>query len=139
MKFAKCHPNRKHKGHGMCGSCYVAWLVSKYTGEKKTDYDRMKRLCGRISQLAKKTGRKYADVKVEVDFLLSAQTVCEICASDEQLCIDHDHSTGKVRGLLCNRCNWLIGLVKEREDTLHNANRYLMRKWLENQPNDPSL
>lgn len=26
MKLAECHPNRKHKARGKCGSCYERWL-----------------------------------------------------------------------------------------------------------------
>lgn len=41
--------------------------------------------------------------------------VCEICgsASERRLCVDHNHITGKVRGLLCSKCNSAIGFVKE--------------------------
>lgn len=39
--------------------------------------------------------------------------------------IDHDHKTGKVRGLLCNACNKGIGLFKEDLNILENAKGYL--------------
>ena len=42
--------------------------------------------------------------------------------------IDHEHSTGKVRGLLCGPCNWLVGMCKEDVDVLDKARRYLIRK-----------
>lgn len=39
--------------------------------------------------------------------------VCALCknppAKNKNLCIDHDHETGRVRGLLCHRCNSLLG------------------------------
>lgn len=41
--------------------------------------------------------------------------------------VDHDHSTGKVRGILCKQCNSLIGLSREREDILLNSINYLRR------------
>lgn len=43
----------------------------------------------------------------------------------ESVCLDHDHKTGKIRGLLCRGCNNAIGLVKENCDTLDNMIRYL--------------
>ncbi len=42
--------------------------------------------------------------------------------------IDHNHKTGKVRGILCNNCNILIGLSKDNPYVLINAIRYLENK-----------
>jgi|WetSurSiteA1Bulk_404760.scaffolds.fasta_scaffold13409_3 hypothetical protein len=33
---------------------------------------------------------------------------CCICKRHKKLCIDHDHLTGKIRGLLCHRCNTIL-------------------------------
>lgn len=41
------------------------------------------------------------------------------------LSIDHDHETGKVRGLLCNNCNRAIGLLGDSVSTLLDAVEYL--------------
>lgn len=42
-----------------------------------------------------------------------------------KLFVDHDHKTGKVRGLLCNTCNVGIAALKESVDILQSAIRYL--------------
>ena len=34
---------------------------------------------------------------------------CKICGKDAKLYVDHNHQTGKVRGLICNNCNTVIG------------------------------
>lgn len=39
--------------------------------------------------------------------------------------IDHDHTTGKVRGLLCNNCNWALGHLKDKRETLYRLSAYL--------------
>lgn len=39
--------------------------------------------------------------------------------------VDHNHLTGKVRGIICNPCNSILGLAKEKIETLVNAASYL--------------
>lgn len=54
---------------------------------------------------------------------------CAICGGEcptgRRLGVDHDHFTGGVRGLLCTRCNTLIGLALESETILEVAAAYL--------------
>ena len=42
--------------------------------------------------------------------------------------VDHDHLTGQLRNLLCNRCNMLIGQAQDNINVLENAIEYL-KKW----------
>ena len=54
--------------------------------------------------------------------------VCAICGLPPQtrkMGVDHDHVTGKIRGLLCHNCNVSIGLMKDNQDTLAKAIAYL--------------
>lgn len=55
---------------------------------------------------------------------------CEICGckQDKDLCVDHDHKTGDVRGYLCNKCNSFIGLAKDCTTRLAKAIEYLNKK-----------
>lgn len=53
---------------------------------------------------------------------------CQICGSDHKLCIDHDHSTGKVRGILCMKCNFGISYFNDDPELLNNAINYLNRR-----------
>lgn len=51
---------------------------------------------------------------------------CYVCDKQEQkLHIDHNHTTGKVRRLLCKECNMGLGLLKENKKTLQNMIIYL--------------
>jgi len=71
------------------------------------------------------------------DELLSSQNgVCAICKGHEPrhrsdgtrkpLCVDHSHATGKVRGLLCSKCNTAIGLLQDDAQIVANAAAYLI-------------
>lgn len=56
--------------------------------------------------------------------------VCAICKKphgERRLCVDHDHLTGKVRGLLCDGCNLGIGYFRENQAALASAIEYLHR------------
>lgn len=79
---------------------------------------------------------KYGVTEAQYDAVYRKQGgVCAICGQPEttrrkgtvmRLAIDHDHLTGKFRGLLCNTCNRAIGLAKEDPGFLFAAARYLL-------------
>lgn len=51
--------------------------------------------------------------------------ICKSYALKNSICIDHNHSTGKVRSLLCRKCNAAIGLMDENITVLKAAIAYL--------------
>lgn len=77
--------------------------------------------------------KKYDLTPEEYDRILESQKcMCAICGIDEsklkrRLFVDHDHATGKVRGLLCSNCNFVLGYAKDSKATLRNAIDYLIR------------
>ena len=63
-------------------------------------------------------------------FLKEQDERCAICRkpiADIRLCIDHDHETGRVRGLLCRSCNLAIGNAYDDPAILRAAAEYLER------------
>lgn len=64
--------------------------------------------------------RKFGITQKEYEILLKKQKgVCAICGSKPDtrwqiLAVDHDHNTGKVRGLLCMVCNTMLGRFEKR-------------------------
>jgi hypothetical protein len=76
--------------------------------------------------------RRYG-LTVEIyETMLAAQGgVCKICGGGPngkavgRLHVDHDHATGRVRGLLCYLCNKMLGLARDRAEVLDRAAAYL--------------
>ncbi len=52
--------------------------------------------------------------------------VCVICRSKENLCIDHSHQTGRIRGMLCHSCNKGLGFFKDNPVLLNRASDYIL-------------
>jgi len=87
-------------------------------------------------------GWKYGMTREQYERMFEAQGgCCAICRipdaqanrpgkqrnsqSSRGLCVDHDHQTGVVRGLLCNTCNRAIGYLKDSPEVLLRAMLYL--------------
>lgn len=53
--------------------------------------------------------------------------LCEVCctSSERLLAVDHNHKTGRIRGLLCSQCNLAIGNSKEDVKILKNMIKYI--------------
>ena len=65
-----------------------------------------------------------------LDLIKNQNGCCAICSTHQselkrKLVVDHDHTTGKVRGLLCSFCNVAIGMFKESEENIMSAISYL--------------
>lgn len=65
------------------------------------------------------------------DLLLRQKGLCALCGTSSQgkkgaaLCVDHDHETGQIRGLLCHNCNTGLGKFKDSIEFLELAIKYL--------------
>lgn len=74
--------------------------------------------------------RKYNISLGEYERMLTFQNgLCAICLQPEHirlsLAVDHCHKTGRVRRLLCNKCNSLLGMVNDSPDLLRKAAAYI--------------
>jgi len=76
---------------------------------------------------------KFGIDQTEYEKLLAEQGgVCGICGQSQSgstrakfLAVDHDHTTGKIRGLLCAQLNKGIGCLKDSPEVLRQALKYL--------------
>ncbi len=93
------------------GKSATEWSRQNYTPE-----------AGRIKYL-----KKYGMTPEKYQNLFEKQnSACKTCGRvGLDLKIDHCHTGGQVRGLLCNGCNTALGLVKESRETLLNLIKYL--------------
>lgn len=123
------HANKKHKlgVNAWCKDC-VKSCNERYYLTNKEQHQRHNRN-NHLKRAYKITAEQY-------DSMLRAQNgVCAICEKQEtlldtrsnevkNLCVDHCHKTGKVRGLLCAKCNKAFGLVNEDLTTLERMQSY---------------
>lgn len=84
--------------------------------------------------------KRYGITKVDYDKMVADQNnLCAICKQPEtfkrkkldnqvaRLAVDHCHKTGKVRGLLCRRCNQFLGHANEDIERLQSMIDYLRK------------
>lgn len=125
--------NKNHKGKyyfKFCSSCgtlrFRTWRDKnreKYRARSNTYYHQNKE---RINLKKKET--KYNLTPGEIQALHDKQKgLCGVCSGplQKRFDIDHNHTTGKVRGLLHPNCNTGLGLFKESITTLQGAIDYL--------------
>ena len=73
-------------------------------------------------------------VKEYLEMFRTHNGKCDICGVshlelNKGLCIDHNHETGKVRGLLCDSCNKMLGHSKDNPVLLEKAAVYLRKEF----------
>jgi hypothetical protein len=73
---------------------------------------------------------RYGITEAQYQEMHTAQKgLCKICllpsSNGKRLAVDHDHKTGKIRGLLCGRCNPALGLFFDSPHLCRRAAEYL--------------
>lgn len=98
---------------------------------KRKNYMKAWRVNNRDRELNNRYKRQYGITLLERDAMALAQGhKCAGCSEpfDAGLRLaklDHCHATGRVRGLLCNACNVILGMAKDRPAVLAGLIRYL--------------
>jgi hypothetical protein len=113
-----------------------AWCKT-CTKEESSRYQKENPLKVRQWGWRKHVKKKYNMTQDDYDqMFLNQNGVCAICGKEEthrnrsgevgNLAVDHDHKSGKIRGLLCFSCNTGIGKFGDDPDRLQNAAKYLI-------------
>lgn len=105
-----------------CKICTNSVNMSNYYAEDKNQRERRKNNAVK-NHLARKFGLTTEEFST---MIVQQNNKCKTCESEmKQPQVDHNHITGKVRGLLCKPCNMSLGLIKENSKTLHNMISYI--------------
>jgi hypothetical protein len=98
--------------------------------ERDNERQRRRGWAKKLSDFWHRLARAYGISREQYEGLLARQGgVCGICRKPprEPLCVDHSHTTGRVRGLLCRRCNTALGSYDDDADLLAAAIAYLRK------------
>lgn len=117
-------PRNRARNDGLSVYCFPCTRLYANTYYSTKAYDRL---------VSKSYGLRRGEY---VEKLAEQGGVCAICDEREtakfrsvvkRLAVDHDHTTGKARGLLCHACNSIIGYAQDDKKRLQRAIEYLER------------
>ena len=123
-QFARDNTGRRKDGHRTrcmkCAAKDLSMWLNKKTLEERKRY-----------RTYSKLRSSYGISPIEYEMMrLTQNNCCSICEKEfsegHPPCVDHNHQTGCVRGLLCHPCNQAIGLLEEDEARVIRALTYLM-------------
>ncbi len=129
----------KHKGHkdGLdydCKQCCKAYYAEKLKKNNKEYYSKNREFY-RNQRFVRQFGISLDEYN---ELLRKQNNVCSICQCKEiridkrtnrisELAVDHDHKTGRIRGLLCYKCNSVLGYANDDIQILKSATNYLLK------------
>lgn len=105
------------------------WQLKNEERDKKNKRNWNKRnMDKRVNYRLKKYGISLEDYNL---IFKKQNGVCNICfkanKNNHRLNVDHCHKTGKVRGLLCGKCNTALGLLKDKPEIIMAAFNYIIK------------
>lgn len=108
-------PGTRKKGRLICSVANNEMGRRNYTPKPK-----------KVSLFKQSPVNKHGLSKAERDALKQG-TTCFSCGEVEidRLAVDHDHLTGKIRGILCKRCNSALGLLRDNPNIIRKLAEYI--------------
>jgi hypothetical protein len=128
----------------LCTYCNLEKSISDFSNHKKgkdgkrsyckscvrllADPNRTRPAYDPLSTDRRKAFKNYGiSLQEREEFYKKANYQCELCGSKNNLGIDHCHTTGVIRGILCKRCNISIGGLGDTIEGLQKALAYLQK------------
>lgn len=112
-----------------CRTCGVEKPLTEFHIRSDTGkYQNGCKTCYHNAQIQRNYGISLADYDRMYEEQDGACAICRLPQNSKRntrFCVDHDHDTGCVRGLLCDSCNRGIGLLKDDPRLLDRAAQYL--------------
>jgi hypothetical protein len=128
----------------VCVNCNIEKDISEFTKHPKgklgrnprcrdcrtTDQQKYRERNGYANQIKYKYGITMSEYN---NYITLSNNKCPLCNIEyfstgsrlSQPCIDHDHTTNKVRGVICHACNVALGLVRDNKLILQKMLEYL--------------
>jgi len=124
---ATCDSSPRRGKSSYCGPCANAQSRRYYHKTQKFDLVRVeyRKSWNRQNHQKYHMARYGLTVEQREQMEIAQNGLCAICLNDRKLSVDHDHKTGAVRGLLCQKCNAAIGFLEDSNDALQRAIEYL--------------
>lgn len=147
-----CCPSRPHMALGLCQACWQYWrkhgdvtprgkrlseIVAGHDERKAqvaASWNEQKKLARRTEAYRLKRNRslrqRYGITLEDYERMLDKQGgCCKICANppatNRVLVVDHHHKSGRVRALLCDDCNNIVGVVETKPARIEAARQYV--------------
>jgi hypothetical protein len=145
LKYNK--PRIPKEGYRWCNFCKKELLIENSFYKNSTKGPRYKCIscCAEYHTkkaaedplyIRRKSFRQRYKISLEeiIDLLKSQNNLCKICKNivlyikekgNRWAVVDHDHLTGKIRGIICNKCNSALGFFEDKIENLKSAIQYL--------------
>lgn len=112
-----------------CKQCKAAYNRNHY----KVDSDKYKSraLAWKHDNKYKVVAQRHGVDEEEVKRAIENSDSCEICNTKEKLVLDHEHCTSRVRGILCFKCNLMLGAIGDKNEDilarLEKISKYIVK------------
>lgn len=114
-----CRPERPIGIKSKCKVCSNKLRKKHYDADKKS---------GKLKEIIWSRAGINITYEEYIDKYNTAKGCCEICGKQfDVLCVDHNHQTNEIRGLLCTLCNLAIENFDESVKNMNNAIKYLKK------------
>ena len=140
---SKCHPDKWEMAIGLCQNCYAKHLRDTRPDYKERQKKKNREYHARLrkenpdkysaNQRNRILKHRYGITQEEYESRLMSQGfACAICRKPEseipkRMYVDHDHTSGKARGILCPGCNTAVGVVEKGTDFIASLYEYIKK------------